>query len=96
VNVKSFRSALSIVEILLGLILIAVAVYGAWINRHCSLDGYDCGALGAIVVFYFFVIGLMTLAVGGASYYWRKPPLLAFQVPFSVVIVVFHLWLMNG
>ena len=93
---KRFRSALSIVEILLGSILIVMAVYGVWINRHCSPDGHDCGALGAIVIFYFFVIGLMILAAGGASYYWRKLPLLALQMPLSVALIAFHLWLMNG
>jgi hypothetical protein len=91
--VKYFRPTLAILELLLGSVLIAISIYGLWINRGCSADGSDCGVLGVVSAIYFSVNGLLFVVAGIGSYFWAKLPLLAFQVPLLIALVAFHLWL---
>ncbi len=92
---KRLRSVFSIIEILLGLSLIAIAAYSLWLNRNCSPTGHECAALGALTAIVFSISGFLVAATGCVSYYWRRLQIVVIQLPLAATLIAFYIWLMD-
>jgi hypothetical protein len=90
---RTLRSVFSVAEILVGLGLVAFGAYSLWLTRDCPPDALDCVAWGALGAAIFYIPGILVVATGCISYYWRRPPLVIIQALLAAALIAFFVWL---
>jgi len=80
VQTTFLRSLFSVVELALGLTLIALGSYSLLSNQDCPPEAHDCVGWGLLAAAMFLPPGVLIAAAGVLSYSWRRFPLVPIQL----------------
>lgn len=78
-NRTLLRSAFSIVELLLGIALVALGSYSLWSMHDCPELVHDCVGWSLVGGAMFLPPGILVAAGGALSYLWRRLPVALVQ-----------------
>lgn len=89
---KTLRSVFSVAEILLGLVLFAIGSYSLLLNLDCPPDAFECVGWGQLGAAMFLLPGIILVAAGSLSYFWRRSPLIIIQAVLASILIVYFVW----
>ena len=89
----TFRSAVSIAELVIGLASVAIGSFFLYQNLGCPPEvGGECTAWGLLGAVLFLFPGVIVALAGALSYCWRGIPLKNIQVTLIGILIGFFLW----
>lgn len=90
----TFRSAVSIVELVIGLASVAIGYCFLYQNLDCPPEvGGECTAWGLLGAVLFLFPGVIVALAGALSHWWKGIPFKNIQVTLIGVLIAYFLWM---